>query len=263
MTNLCPACGQPIAVGDINITEGVALCRACGKLSRLADIVGQPAVDANTLATPPGGCSYDEMIDGTQRARASQRSLGTATGLLAICLFWNGIISIFVLVAIGGIYTHFFGPLPQWFPAPGSRGNHRKSDMSLSQLLFLCIFLIPFVVFGLGMFFGLVGSLIGRIEVLVTGDDGRVRFVCGPLFWTRRFDVSKVTRVAIDQARYQQNAQNKPLIQIDADKTIRFGTMLPDFRRTWMLGVCQMLLRGQGKATGTRKGPRLSAMMRG
>lgn len=105
MPSLCPACGQAIAVEDINISEGVGLCRACGKLSRLSDIVEQAAIDPNALAMPPGGCAYDELIDGTRRVRASHRSLSSAVGLLAICLFWNGIVSVFVLIAIGGIYV--------------------------------------------------------------------------------------------------------------------------------------------------------------
>src|SRR5256885_1368490 len=97
-TNTCPACGQPITADDINIQEGVGLCRACGKLSRLGDIADQPAVDANAPATPPAGCSFEEPMEGGAVVRASLRSPGGAVTALAVCLFWNGIVSVFVLI---------------------------------------------------------------------------------------------------------------------------------------------------------------------
>jgi hypothetical protein len=246
-------CGRPIAADDINIKEGVALCRSCGKLSHLADISEIPAVDANALATPPAGCSYEEPIGGGLVLRASLRSAGTALGALAICLFWNGIVSVFVLVAIGGLYTHFIGALPTWFPVPGSgskRGNVGPG-MPLGETLFLCIFLIPFVAIGSLLFLAFVTSLIGRIEITLAGTDGRVRTGFGPFNWTRRFDPSKVKRVSIGKSSYQQNGQNKPVIEVESDRTVKFGSTLPQERRAWLLGFLQLqlLTRTQGGRT--------------
>jgi hypothetical protein len=239
MTNSCPACGQPIAQGDINMQEGVGLCRACGKLSRVGDIADQTSVGAKTLAIPPAGCSCDEPMGGGLVVRASLRSFGAAAGLLAVCLFWNGIVSIFVLTAAAGLYNHFIGPLPTWFPVPGSKSGR---PTALGENLFLCIFLIPFVAIGTGMFLAFLTSLFGRIEMTVTGADGRIRTGFGPFNWTRRFDATKVTRVTLGQTTYQQNGQTKPVIRIEADRTVKFGSTLPDERRTWMLGVLHVLL---------------------
>ncbi|MDB5357290.1 MAG: hypothetical protein JWN24_3743 [Phycisphaerales bacterium] len=262
VTNTCPACGQPIAANDINIHEGVGLCRSCGKLSRLADIADQPAVDVSALATPPVGCSCDEPFGGDLAVRASARSFGAALGALAICLFWNGIVSIFVVFLIGGLYTHFIGPLPKWFPVPSSNG---KNDMSyndpLGTWLFLCLFLTPFVLIGLGMILVFLMCLFGRVEVLVTGSDGRVRTGFGPFSWTRRFDASRVKRVVVGQTSYSQNGQTKALIQIEADRNVKFGSMLPDERRTWMLGVLHVLLVQRTKTGRTALG--LSPVARG
>ena len=244
VTNTCPACGQPIATNDINMNEGVGLCRSCGKLSRLGEIAVQPEIDAKALATPPAGCSCDEQIGGDLVVRASLRSPGAAVGTLAVCLFWNGIVSVFVLIAIAGLYTNLVGPLPRWFPAPTSNGKNGSlgPNMPLGMTLFLCVFLIPFVVIGLGMFLAFLMCLVGRIEVVVTGTDGRVRTGFGPFNWTRRFDPSRVKRVVIAQTSYEQNGQRKPLIQIEADRTIKFGSLLPDERRAWMLGVLHLQL---------------------
>lgn len=248
--NICPECGQPIASDDINLKEGVALCRACGKLSRLADIADQPSVDAAELTTPPRGCSYQEQIGGGLVVRASHRSIGAAAATLGLCLFWNGIVSVFVLVAIAGLYTNMVGPLPKWFPVPGSGKNGGLGPgMPLGETLFLCIFLTPFVLVGSGLLLAFFTYLLGRTELVVAGDTGRVRTGFGPLNWTRRFDVARVTRVAIGQTAYTQNNQTKPLIVIDADRTIKFGSMLTDARRAWMLGILRRRLSPAGRGS--------------
>src|SRR5437763_14609589 len=95
-TNVCPDCGQPIPPDDINVKEGVGLCRACGALSRLADIVNQPPVDPDSLSTPPPGCSYEQPPGGTLVVSAPHRVLGTVLGALALCLFWIGIVTLCV-----------------------------------------------------------------------------------------------------------------------------------------------------------------------
>ena len=90
--------------------------------------------------------------------------------------------------------------------------------------------------------FRMTKSVVNLSEVVVTGTDGRVRTGFGPFNWTRRFDPSRVKRVVIAQTSYEQNGQRKPLIQIEADRTIKFGSLLPDERRAWMLGVLHLQL---------------------
>jgi hypothetical protein len=251
-TNVCPACGQPIATQDINIGQGVALCRSCGTLSRLADVVDQSAGGQVSITSPPSGCDYEDQIGGGVIISAAHRAIGSALGVLVFCLFWNGIVSIFVLFAIAGVYTHFFGPLPAWFPVP--RGSGHKGgpgpDMPWGTTLFLCIFLIPFVTIGLAYIFIFLTLLLGRVKVIVEGDDGRIRTGFGPFKWTRRFDASAVTRVTAGQTKYMVNNQTRPLIILEADRTIKFGSMLPNERREWMLGALRMrLIHQRAKAS--------------
>ena len=236
--------------------EGVALCRACGKISRLGDIADQPVVDANALATPPAGGSCEETYAGDRVDLESLRSPGAAVVTLAVCILWNGIVSVFVLIAIAGLYTHFMGPLPKWFPMPTSSGKNGNlgPNMPLSETLFLCVFLIPFVVVGFVMVLAFFTCLMGRVEVVVTASEGRVRTGFGPFNWTRRFDASRVTRVAAGQTRYEQNGRFKPLIQIEADRTVKFGSMLPDERRTWMISVLHVALVTKTKGGRTTLG---------
>lgn len=251
--NLCPKCGGAIAVDDINIREGVGLCRSCGKLSRLAEIADAPAIDPKTIDAPPPGCMLEERPGGARLVKASMRSVGTAAGLLFVCLFWNGIVSVFVLIALAGLYTHFIGPLPQWFPAPGSgsgTNGNVGANMPLGMTLFLCVFLIPFVTVGLLIFGSFLTCLMGRVEVLVDGTIGRVRTGFGPFNWTRRFDPTKVKRVSEGFTSYQENGRSKPVIQIEADRTVKLGSLLEEGRRAWMMGVLHLLLVTKGARTG-------------
>jgi hypothetical protein len=204
-----------------------------------------PVADATALASPPEGCAYSESIRGDLTITASLRSVGSAVAYLAFALFWNGIVSIFVLFAISQLYAHFIGPVPTWFPAPRS---NRGGVSTVGETYFLCIFLIPFVLVGAGMIMAVIYSLIGRVQLTVTGTDGRVRTGCGPINWSRRFDASKVKRVSDTRTKYEVNHRTQSLIQIEAERTIRFGSGLSDPRRKWLLGMLHFLLVAPTKA---------------
>lgn len=261
--NRCPACGKPLAIEDINVGQGVVLCRSCGKLSRLADVADQPDVDPTKLANPPVGCSIRDSFGGDLVATASLRSVGGAIGTLVICLFWNGIVSIFVLIALSGLYRHFVGPLPEWFPTPtsGSHGKHGDGGEPLGMTLFMCVFLIPFVTIGTVLLLTTLTCIAGRVEVRISGTVGRVRTGIGPFNWTRRFDPTKVKRVADDLSTWSQNDQRKPVIQIEtADRKIKFGSMLADYRRAWLRDALYVLLVAPGKDARRKLG--MAAMAR-
>jgi hypothetical protein len=244
--NTCPECGQPIATADINMPQGVALCRACGKLSKLSEIVEEPAADPSAITQPPAGCSYDATPSGNTVVRATTRSVGTAIGTLAICLFWNGIVSVFLLIVIGGFYSYFIGPLPHAFPMQSPRPAPGHSAMGLGMLIFMSIFLTPFVVIGVGMIWAFLLSVAGRVDVIINGADGIVRTGVGPIRLTKRFDASQVKRVSLGETRYKENGRTKELIEIEAAERIaRFGTMLSQERREWMRTVLHIrLVRG-------------------
>lgn len=255
--NVCPACGQPIATQDINVAQGVALCRSCGTLTRLSDLVDQSAAGPASLTAPPSGCFYEDQMGGGVIISASQRSIGTALGTLLFCLFWNGIVSIFVLLALAGIYRHLVGPVPAWFPIPHGKGakGDLGPDMDWGTTLFLCIFLTPFVTIGLGVFLVFLSSLLGRVRVIVEANEGRVRTGFGPFNWTRRFDASAVTRVTGGQSKYMVNNQTRPLIVLEtSDGTVKFGSMLPDRRREWMQSALRSYLFSLRKTSRTTRG---------
>src|SRR3989442_895693 len=114
--NACPECGAAIAAPDLNIKEGVGLCRTCGKPSKLGDIAaaGGSTSGYSGLDQPPDGCaiSRDGLVGtGRVKLRATVRSVRSAIVVGLIAGFWNGILSVlFVFPLISGWYTRLVGP---------------------------------------------------------------------------------------------------------------------------------------------------------
>lgn len=250
MSVACP-CGQDIPVADINVAEGVALCRGCGKLSRLMDLatpLEETAAIEAANAPPPKGCRIDDF-GGQVVLVASARSLTTAGPLLFFAAFWNSIVSVFVLIAIAGLWTNFVGPIPSWFPAPaannGSGGSNNSigSGMPLGMTLFLCVFLIPFVAIGLGVLGAALVAMAGRVEVRLRGPDGAVFTGIGPIGWRRRFDAASVKAVKFVESSVETNGKRQKLIGIETEhKTVKFGSVLTDQRRAWLAGALKTVL---------------------
>ena len=236
----CRQCSREIPAADVNVGEGVAFCRACSRLIRLADIVADAEFGEIDPERPPRGCRLVDDGDETV-VRASARTIGGIAGLMFAAAFWNGILSVFVLVAIGGTLQFVSGSIPSWFPAPGF-DSPSGGDMSLGMLIFLWIFLLPFIGVGLLLAGSFLTILLGRVEVRVRLDRGAVLTGFGPIVWRRRFDASKVKSVRRGETRWSQSNQTQPVIVIEADRTVRLGSNLPEKRREWMLVVLRHLL---------------------
>jgi hypothetical protein len=238
---ICPDCSEEIPGDDVNVEEGVAYCRACGSLTRLADIL-EDAEDTDEhgpvdVTEPPRGCRIEDEGN-VIRVIASARSVGTALGALLAGGFWNGIVSIFVLVAISGTLNLIFGSVPTWFPAPNMNGQ----TMGLGMVLFFWIFLTPFILIGAGMAFAFVNALFGRCEVRLRGRDGTIFTGVGPIGWRRRFDASAVTSVRGGKTTWSQNDERQRCIVIHAAKKHRLASCLTGKRRAWMTTVLRRLI---------------------
>lgn len=241
MSNIiCGQCAGTIPTEDVNIGEGVALCRACGTVSRVADMVasqvGVPAADPRDV---PSGCRVDS--DGVSTSYvASARSFGSVATLLFVSLFWNGIVSVFVLIAIASTLQHMGVTLPSWFPAPTSSGQGQPSGgsgMSVGMTIFMWVFLTPFILIGSGMIVGLLTSLFGSVRVRFEGRDAAAFVGIGMVGRTKRFNASSVTSVRLVDSDTKVNDRPVKCIEIEADETVKFGTMLSKRRRQWLAAV--------------------------
>jgi hypothetical protein len=235
----CPQCNGSISADDINIKEGAALCPGCKKLLRLSELLTFNRPVSDILNNPPSGCSIvadnDRMI-----VTASLKSVTGFMGATFIALFWNGITSVFVLIAIAGLCSNLVGPLPNWFPAPAmndGRPEMNNKAMSLGMSLFLCVFLIPFVTVGTGMVCVAIMNLLGKIEVVIDEYDSYVATGIGFLRWKKRFDPRLVQAVEIGTTAWQTEGKSNALIEIRTNNKTKFGSLLKPERMEWMLAV--------------------------
>lgn len=238
----CPSCDTELTSESINIAEGVALCPSCGKLTRLSEVIEYEKPSEEIVNDPPPGCSLHNDYD-TTVIRISIRSFGGFLGALFICLFWNGITSVFVVIALSGLYANLVGPVPVWFPAP----TMDDGPMGLGMTLFLCLFLTPFVTIGLIMFGAVLLAMGGSIVVRVGRDWATVKTGVGPIGYTRRFDPRKVKNISTGRSKIETNGEHKELIEIDADRTVRFASGLEEAKRDWLIAVLRRLLKDTGR----------------
>jgi len=248
----CPDCDESIPSDAVNIKEGMALCPGCGKLSRLSELNQSGRSRTEILAKPPSGCSI--VSDGhSVTLTASLRSLAGFVFTAAFALFWNGITSVFVFVAMAGLYTNLVGPLPNWFPAPAMKDGRPEMNggpIGLSETLFLCVFLIPFVTVGLGMAGAALMNLLGKTTVVIDEFDSYVATGVGFLRWKTRFDLREIRFVEYGDTRWQSDGEHKKLIELRGSRTVRFGSLLPFDRLEWLRTALQETLRPRGGSRG-------------
>ena len=242
-TPTCPKCKRIIPSEEVSVANNVAFCRACNLAHQLSALVhGSGLTEKVDLHRPPAGAWFRNDASGTV-VGATHRSLGTALGLLGISLFWNGIVSVFVALAIVATLKHLHLPVPDWFPTPKMNGE----PMNVGITIFLWLFLTPFIVIGAGMIGGFLSCLVGRTDVHMKGSQGMVFTGIGPLGWRRRFDPATVKDVRIDDGAWTDSdghRQNRPAVVIEAQsgKLVEFGTMLTEDRRKFVAAALRLAL---------------------
>ena len=245
VTPTCSRCGRAIPSEDINVANDVAYCRACNLSHPLSALTQGTELDLNiALNNPPRGAWYRNDGAGPVIG-ATHRSLGMALGALAISLFWNGIVSIFVLLALASTLRHLGLHLPAWFPVP----NMNDQEMSVGMTIFMWLFLTPFIVVGLAMIGSLLSALGGRTEVRINNAEGVAFTGVGALGYRRRFDASSVQDVRIEDSQWSDrrgSQQRKTLIVIETrdGKQVKLGSMLTPERRKFVAGALRKSLWG-------------------
>lgn len=244
---VCPACGEGIAPADVNVAEGVALCRRCRELTRLSEIAAEaPGVSAERALTdpPPSGCRV--VDDGvTMRVEASARSLGGAVVSLFFALFWNSIVGVFVAIVAASYWVRLVGPLPAWAPSQGP-GGPGGPKLPLGVAIFMTLFLVPFVAVGVFMLGVALVSMMGRVAVTVRGGEGLVFTGVGAIGRRQRFDALAVKAVRIGETRHEESKSHH--IVIEGERPLKFGSVLKDERRAWMAAVLRgVLVPGTGR----------------
>lgn len=239
-TPTCPKCDHVIPVEDINVARDVAFCRACNLSHALSDLTHEDEEDARVdLNQPPPGTWHRATAIGTV-AGASHFSLKGAAGLLLATLFWNGILSIFVILAIAATLKNLNIPAPESFPAPKMNGK----EMSVGMTVFLWLFLTPFLAIGSMLAVSLLSTLFGRTEVEVSGGIASIRVGIGPVAWTRRVDLSQMGTLRLHENLNRNGSHTESiLVETRNGKEIKFGSLLPHERRRYLLAALKLMFK--------------------
>jgi len=189
--------------------------------------------------TTPSGCVLRDVGLWTS-VGASARNLLPALYVLFLAVFWIGLVSVFVWVALANTFRLATGSVPAWL---GS-GQVPQFGSSMSELAILWLFLTPFIVSGVAIIFAVFTMLVGHVAVRIRQDRAFAFTGVGPVGWKRRFNAVNVSSVRIGETTWQWNRRTKPAIVITChDGTaVRLGTVLADERRQWMAKVLRELL---------------------
>ena len=237
----CFKCGQVITSDNINVANDVAYCRDCNLSYRLSELTcDEVSTAVFDLDHPPNGAWFAIDRDATVIG-ATNRNPANAAGFLFFALFWNGILSIFILFAAAASLQHVGIPLPVWFPAPKMDGG----DMTIGMTIFLWVFLTPFILIGLFVAGAALSSIFGRTEVRITEAEATVFTGIGTLGWRRRFDPSQIKGI---RTHRKHNGEGNDTLTILAEtregKEIKFGSLLSNERRQFVLAALRKKLKG-------------------
>ncbi|MGZ8900760.1 MAG: hypothetical protein ACXW3Z_11745 [Limisphaerales bacterium] len=228
---------------DINVGADVAFCRSCNVSHPLSGVARGTGIDPQVdLTRPPKGTWHRASGLGTVIG-ASHRSVGGAIGALAFAAFWNGIVSIFVAVALASTLALLGVPRPGWFPAPVMNGG----AMGVGITIFLWLFLTPFIAVGLAMIAAFFSCLAGRTEIQVKDWQGEVFSGVGPIGWRRKFKTEMVKDVRIDDKQWRDSdgdhrRNTQVLNEMTEGKAIKFGSSLNHERRQFVAAALRQAL---------------------
>lgn len=244
----CPYCDHVITPAEINISEGVALCGDCGTLSKLSELNFSGATIEETLSKVPRQITLRPGYKNLEIV-ISLFSFPKFLGSLAITLFWNGIVSIFLSLAAAAVWYQIAGPVPDWFPVPGlEEGKPIMNDqvMGPGMTLFLCLFLTPFVFVGTGMLINTLLYFAGSTRILIDPNRSFVATGISFLRLKRSFDPLAVKSVERVTSKLQQQGQHNTLIAIESSKTVKFGRMLDESQQQWVLALLKEIFLHRG-----------------
>jgi hypothetical protein len=217
-TSSCLRCGIRVPSADINVAADTALCRKCGATYRFSELVRSGGLLAFDPVHPPQGASF-QVAPGGFVAYATTRS-AAAWILVPFFLVWSGF-------SLGGIYGAQF----------------QKGHFDLYESLFGLPFVLGTLAFGTQA----VMSACGRVTLARHDDEASVFQGVGVLGWRCRYRWSDLDCVLESDASYgPRGGPPYRLIKLTflsgMRPSIKFGTLLPDERRWFMISVLRSQL---------------------
>jgi hypothetical protein len=222
----CPKCDQRIGSDDVNVANDIAFCRSCNEAFSLSDAMGAAEFDDVDFANPPRGVSISDA--GNRLVLTATTRSPSGWFFLFFSGFWNTIVSIFLVTAIAGAIKgedSFDGPFPG----------------------FIFVFLIPFVLVGIGTAIAALMGLFGTMRV--TLEHGLLTVFTGLLGIgrTKVIDWGAATGVRVADSGVRSNNQAVMHIEVDGPKPVKFGLFLSEERRQFIAAVLHRMLSERGR----------------
>lgn len=247
----CPCCDYPLEAKNINISEGVALCPKCGELSQLSNLNFSGSTTEEALSKKS---KRTKLRSDTNQIKVTFYlfSFPKFVVSLAISIFWNGIVSVFLSLAVAAVFYNFVGFVPEWLPAPGLEdGQPIMNDevMGVGMTLFLCAFLTPFVVIGMGMIINTLLRLCGTSNIVIKKHRSYVSTGIAFIQRKKYFEAHEVDSVKCVLAKSDEGNQERYEIEIISGKKMKFGSLLSEAQLNWASAFLKVVLiqkRGVG-----------------
>lgn len=195
---LCPNCGKPLPLDDVNMAQDMALCRACGYTGPFLSAATVPTMTDEEMARPPKRVSLQRGFDDSLTITCRPKK----TALLFLIPFtalWSG-------VSMTGIYI-----------VPLMNGTF-DAKMGL--------FGLPFLLGTIGFLIAILYTLFGATKVTLA--KGRVQVFMGVfgLGRKREMECGKGTTVTIEKSGYRVNDVPQPeIVLTSGEKKFKFGAM--------------------------------------
>lgn len=203
----CPSCRLPFLPENINIQTDLALCKDCGGIARISELVDEE-FDTSTLSQPPKGAWYRQTMSETIIGATTRHPM--AFMMVPFMCVWSGF-------SLGGIY--------------GTQITNGKFSLMMS------LFGLPFLIGTI-----LLGSLAlmavcGKVEVRLRGRRGVVFVGVGSLGWKRALNLDEVDTIIEETHATNYPGSQGAGIVMKGKSRLRFATNLSEARRHFMLNA--------------------------
>jgi hypothetical protein len=153
--------------------------------------VSQPLEPSVSPVTQPTDTSVwvEHHVHGLRVTRRGRWSLATIGWGLFICLFWNGLVGVFVFQLV-------------------------FLDMHWGMRVYMAVFLIPFEVIGLIFLWSLLVALAGplaRERWTLDRESARRQWSLGPLCWSRQWSMREITGLELTRATVNDIVFTSPI----------------------------------------------------
>ena len=194
----CPKCGKELPLADVNMSQDMALCRACGYAGSFLAALSVPQMSDEELARPPKRVSLQREF-GDTLAITCRPKRSALLFLIPFTVLWSGI-------SMGVIY--------------GTQIASRTFDWKLS------LFGLPFLIGTIGFAIAILYTLFGATKVTLAKGRMRVSMGVFGLERTREVECGKGTTVAIEKSGYRVNNVPQPeVVLTNGEAKFRFGAM--------------------------------------